>query len=230
LLQTDRGDYSNTRVDFCLALRPGLVSEGFLYDEAQVGDRFHCARGLQSWTRVVGSLAPGGGLQIWQHASLGGVWCFSGLGLEAWGDDAGWIVLMGDKGLSGWRCPRGPGSRCIGWARSCQSQSSSDRAGYGCLRQRPKGKTTNLITAEKFGDLEAHVEFCVPRGRTPASSSTPPTRFRSSIVWRQKDMDGADCGGIYPRSFGFPKYHHIDDGVAPSVNACRAPGECKRST
>src|SRR5690606_10606209 len=30
--------------------------------------------------------------------------------------------------------------------------------------------------------------------------------------------------GIYPRSELFPRYHHIDEGFAPLVNACNPPG------
>ena len=36
--------------------------------------------------------------------------------------------------------------------------------GFGVFVNGPKGKTTNLITKDSFGDLEAHVEFCVPKG------------------------------------------------------------------
>jgi hypothetical protein len=43
--------------------------------------------------------------------------------------------------------------------------------------------------------------------------------------WGVKTPKGSDCGGIYPRAELKPKYHHIDAGFAPRVNACRAPGE-----
>jgi hypothetical protein len=40
-----------------------------------------------------------------------------------------------------------------------------------------------------------------------------------------KEPKGDGCGGIYPRAELLPKYHHIDDGYPPRVNACRPPGE-----
>jgi hypothetical protein len=42
---------------------------------------------------------------------------------------------------------------------------------------------------------------------------------------KTKELTGDDCGGIYPRAEQKPKYHHIDKGIAPKVNACKAPGE-----
>jgi Domain of Unknown Function (DUF1080) len=40
-----------------------------------------------------------------------------------------------------------------------------------------------------------------------------------------KETTGADCGGIYPRAEDQPKYHHIDKGTPPKVNACKPAGE-----
>ena len=34
-----------------------------------------------------------------------------------------------------------------------------------------------------------------------------------------------DCGGIYPRAELKPKYHYLDDGVPPRVNAARPAGD-----
>ncbi len=35
----------------------------------------------------------------------------------------------------------------------------------------------------------------------------------------------SDCGGIYPRAELTPRYHHIDGGTPPRVNAARPAGE-----
>src|SRR5437879_1207654 len=35
--------------------------------------------------------------------------------------------------------------------------------GKGILVNGPKGKTGDLISEQEFGDIEAHVEFCVPK-------------------------------------------------------------------
>ena len=42
---------------------------------------------------------------------------------------------------------------------------------------------------------------------------------------KAKKLTGSDCGGIYPRAELLPKYHHLDEGHPPRVNACKAPGE-----
>ena len=43
--------------------------------------------------------------------------------------------------------------------------------------------------------------------------------------WKVANPKGDDCGGIYPRAEQKPKYHHIDEGIAPRTNAAKAPGE-----
>ncbi len=43
--------------------------------------------------------------------------------------------------------------------------------------------------------------------------------------WGHDKPTASDCGGIYPRAELLPKYHHIDDGYPPRVNATKTPGE-----
>ncbi len=40
-----------------------------------------------------------------------------------------------------------------------------------------------------------------------------------------KKLTGSDCGGVYPRAELLPRYHYLDDGFAPKVNAAGPPGE-----
>ena len=40
-----------------------------------------------------------------------------------------------------------------------------------------------------------------------------------------KRLTGSECGGIYPRAELLPRYHHLDDGHAPKVNAAKPAGE-----
>ena len=91
----------------------------------------------------------------------------------------------------------------------------------------PKGRTNDLFTKEKFGDVEVHLEFMV------AKNSNSGIKFHGHYEVQIFDsfgksadkIDGSDCGGVYPRAELKPKYHHIDHGIAPKVNACKAPGE-----
>jgi len=87
------------------------------------------------------------------------------------------------------------------------------------------GKAKNLVSKATFGDVELHAEFFVPKGSNSGvkfQSVYEVQIFDSHGVAKPK---GSDNGGVYPRSEEKPKYHHIDDGHAPLVNASRPPGE-----
>jgi len=85
----------------------------------------------------------------------------------------------------------------------------------------PRGKTANLVTADKFGDCELYLEFVIP----PASNAGVYLQglyeiqiFDSFGVAKPQT---SDCGAIYHR--------WIDEkpvgGSPPKVNASRKPGE-----
>jgi hypothetical protein len=91
------------------------------------------------------------------------------------------------------------------------------------------GRTTNLVTKEKFGDCELVFDFMMPKG------SNSGVKFHGHYEVQLYDsfgktqpLYGGDSGGIYPRSEPKPKYHHIDKGIAPKINACKPPGEWQR--
>jgi hypothetical protein len=89
----------------------------------------------------------------------------------------------------------------------------------------PEGRARNLITRENFGDAEAHVEFLLARGSNAGVKFNGQYEIQIYDSFGKTELSGADCGGIYPRAEHKPKYHHIDKGVSPKVNACKAPGE-----
>ena len=81
----------------------------------------------------------------------------------------------------------------------------------------PAGKTPNLASVQEFGDVEAHVEFVVPKDSN--SGVYFMGRYEVQILdsfGKDKPVYG-DCGGLY-RTGQWP-------GSAPSTNAARAPGE-----
>ncbi len=141
-------------------------------------------------------------------------------------DDLGWLELVGEKGLDEWRKPTGDWI-VGGGARpdSANPKRLVAQPGHGVLVNGPIGKTRNLLTKQEFGDVETHFEFLIPKGSN--SGVKFETLYEIQIIDSVgvAKLTGSDCGGIYPRAEMLPRYHHIDDGIAPRVNAARPAGE-----
>jgi hypothetical protein len=88
-----------------------------------------------------------------------------------------------------------------------------------------KGTAADLYTKEKYGDVELHMEFCIPKGSNSGVKFHGHYEIQINDSFGKKDLTGDDCGGVYPRAELSPRYRHIDKGIAPRVNACKAPGE-----
>lgn len=90
-----------------------------------------------------------------------------------------------------------------------------------------KGRTSDLFTKRKFGDVDVHLEFLMAKGSNSGIKFHGHYEVQISDSFGKPDdkMEGSDCGGIYPRATLKPSYHHLDKGIAPAVNACKAPGE-----
>ena len=99
------------------------------------------------------------------------------------------------------------------------------KEGKGVWYNGPKGRTANLYSKAKFADIEVHLEFNVPKGSNSGIKFHGHYEIQILDSFGKKELTGDDCGGIYPRAELKPKYHHIDKGIAPKVNACKPPGE-----
>src|ERR1051326_3753337 len=97
--------------------------------------------------------------------------------------------------------------------------------GMGSLVNSPKGRAHDLVTRQEFGDVEVHVEFLIPRGSNSGVKLQGQYEVQILDSYGRKKLTGDDCGGIYPRAEQKPRYHHLDKGVAPRVNAARPAGE-----
>jgi Domain of Unknown Function (DUF1080) len=141
-------------------------------------------------------------------------------------DQSDSVDLIGENGLDAWRKPTGD------WIVGGDAAPQPDhpkvlaaKPGRGTLVNGKTGKTRNLLTRQDFGDLEAHFEFLVPKG------SNSGVKFEGFYEIQIADSFGvakptaSHCGGIYPRAEMLPRYHHIDDGTPPRVNAARPAGE-----
>ena len=98
------------------------------------------------------------------------------------------------------------------------------KPGAGVMINGKTGRTRSLVTKQTFDDVELHVEFMVAKG------SNSGVIFHGNYEIQILDSHGikkptaGHCGGIYPRAEAKPKYHHIDKGSPPRVNAAKPPG------
>ena len=133
-------------------------------------------------------------------------------------------ILFDGKDLSGWSPPT------TNWmAAQSVSIDPADETkfvittGNGILVNGPAGRAPDLFTKAEFGDLELHVEFCIPRHSN--SGVYLMGRYEIQVYDSfgvQKDKyPGIECGGIYPRFIGGKTV----EGHSPLVNASKAPGE-----
>lgn len=138
------------------------------------------------------------------------------------GEDATRINLLGED-LSVWRADTAQWMM-VGKAvmDPINSKLLATTPGKGVLVNGLTGRTKNLLSFVEHGDVEAHLEFMVPKG------SNSGVFFQGRYEIQILDSHGAevpkysDCGGIYQRwstnGGGF-------EGHAPRTNASRAPGE-----
>lgn len=149
---------------------------------------------------------------------------FSALGLAGPTKDAP-LELFGDN-LSAFKEPQGDWQQVGGVEVDPQNpRKLVAKPGKGIWYNGPKGRTTNLFTKQKFGDIELHVEFNIPKGSNSGIKFHGHYEIQILDSFGKKEVNGEDCGGIYPCAVLMPRYTHIDKGIAPKVNACKAPGE-----
>lgn len=140
--------------------------------------------------------------------------------------DNGWIDLIGGDDLSSWKKPHG--AWLVSGDVEIDSQNPrrlSAKPGKGVIVNGPKGSTTNLLSKQDFGDIELHLEFNIPKGSNSGVKFHGLYEIQIEDSFGKKEVTASDCGGIYPRAELQPKYHHIDKGIPPRLNAARPAGE-----
>lgn len=99
------------------------------------------------------------------------------------------------------------------------------KPGKGVWYNGAKGLARDLYTKQKFGDAEVHLEFLIPKRSNSGVKFHGHYEIQITDSHGLKKPTGEDCGGVYPRAELKPRYHHIDKGIAPLVNACKPAGE-----
>ncbi len=142
------------------------------------------------------------------------------------GDEDGWIELIGANSLEAWKKPHGQW-QFVGDAhlKSDNPRRLEGDPGSSAILNGPIGRTNNLLSKQDFGDIELHAEFLVPEKSNSGIKFQGLYEIQIADSWGVKSPTASDCGGIYPRAELLPRYHHIDDGTPPRLNATRPPGE-----
>jgi hypothetical protein len=128
-------------------------------------------------------------------------------------------ALFNGKNLDGWRKQTGEWT-----AVSSAALDPNDpkrfvlKEGTGILVNGKAGKTGNLITENEFGDLEAHIEFCIPKGSNSGIYFMGRYEIQVLDSFGVEKLKYGDNGGIYHNDKGW-------EGKPPRVNASKAPGE-----
>jgi hypothetical protein len=142
-------------------------------------------------------------------------------------DSDGWITLVGEETnfdpwksvAKEWQIVGGVG------LKADNAKLLTGSPGKGIIFNGAKGRAADLVTKQSFGDIEAHVEFLISKGSNSGVKFEAVYEIQIEDSWGKKDLTGDNCGGIYPRAEAYPRYHHIDKGFAPKMNASKKPGE-----
>jgi 3-keto-disaccharide hydrolase len=142
----------------------------------------------------------------------------------------GWTPLLNGKDLAGWHT-LDPAHNAwltttgILWDRLLGPTRLSAVPGNtpgGEILNGPTGRTSNLVTDQKFGDVELYLEFMLAKGSNSGVYLHGLYEVQVFDSWDSEEpMTSSDCGGIYHRWIN----EHGVGGSAPSRNASRRPGE-----
>jgi len=142
--------------------------------------------------------------------------------------EPGWLDLSGGKSLAAWQSPAG------GWIVAGDAaldpkdpKALAVKPGEGVLVSTLKGLAMdrNLTSKRTFADVEAHVEFLVPKQANAGVKFQGLYEIQIFDSHGKKKLTASDCGGVYPRAELLPRYHTIDEGVPPRTNAARPAGQ-----
>ncbi len=98
------------------------------------------------------------------------------------------------------------------------------RPGVGIYVNGAAGRTTDLMTEAEYGDVEVHVEFCIPRHSNSGVylMGRYEVQVYDSFGVEKDKYPGIECGGIYPR---WTEQRGEYEGHSPRVNASKPPGQ-----
>lgn len=142
-----------------------------------------------------------------------------------------WIDLIGEGGLKHWRPAAGDAADDWFDAADAAADPADEKLltaspGRGVIVNGKRGRTRNLFSLAEHGDIEAHVEFIVPKGSN--SGVYFMGRYEIQILDSHgvEKLKHGDCGGIYQRwDDARGKGNEGFEGFAPRLNAANPPGQ-----
>ena len=138
-----------------------------------------------------------------------------------------WKPLLNGKDLAGWHgYPGKPNTWLTTSAIRYDAQTNpkllAATAGPGgVMLNGPDGRTTNLVTDEKFQDVEMYLEFNIPKGSNSGVYLHGLYEIQVYDSYGSTELKTSNGGGIYHRWIN----EQPVGGAPPKVNASRAPGE-----
>jgi hypothetical protein len=133
-------------------------------------------------------------------------------------------VLFDGKDLTGWRKPTGTWSVVKAVSLDpADAKTFITTPGQGVLLNSATSHTVDLITEAEFGDMQAHIEFCVAKHSNSGVylMGRYELQVYDSFGVEKDEYPGIECGGIYPRWINEKNV----EGYSPRVNASKPPGE-----
>jgi len=133
-----------------------------------------------------------------------------------------WIRLIEGNDFSAWRVPTGDW-KIVGdvFVNPTSESLLAWNPGTGVIVNGAKGRTNNLLAKMEHGDIEAHIEFMIPKGSNSGVYFMGRYEIQVYDSFGVKQPKYNDCGGIYERWKDNKGY----EGHGPRVNAARKPGE-----
>jgi hypothetical protein len=132
--------------------------------------------------------------------------------------------LFNGKDLTEWRVPTGEWliAGAVG-LNPTNSKLLLITPGQGLLVNGSQGRTVDPITQDEFGDLELHVEFCIPKNSNSGVylMGRYEVQIYDSYGVEKDQYPGIECGGIYPRWIQEKNVR----GHSPRLNVSKPPGE-----
>jgi hypothetical protein len=131
-----------------------------------------------------------------------------------------WINLLED-GMTAWKDSRGwkTANEVVMDSANKRNLKITKEGNSIAVVETRKDRGAYLISKEQHGDIEAVIEFMVPKGSNSGIYFMGRYEIQVLDSFGKKKVRHSDCGGIYQR-WG----KHRDNGKPPAVNASTAPG------